>query len=121
MKRALLLLSTLLFLPAFIAAADAHAFLDHAVPAVGNSVRAAPAQLKLWFTQRLEPAFSTVKVQDGAGKRVDKGDGQVDRADATLLQVSLPPLAPGKYRVMWRVLSVNTHVTEGDFTFDVVP
>jgi len=121
MKRTLLLLSTLLFLPAFIAAADAHAFLDYALPAVGSSVRASPAQLKLWFTQRLEPAFSTVQVVDRAGKRADKGDGQVDRADATLLRVSLPPLAPGRYRVMWRVLSVDTHVTEGDFTFDVAP
>src|SRR6266567_2784110 len=109
---------TLAFLPALMPAADAHAFLDYAVPAVGSSVLASPAQLKLWFTQRLEPAFSTVQVVDRAGKRVDKGDGQGDRADATLLRVSLPPLAPGKYRVTWRVLSVDTHVTEGDFTFD---
>ena len=48
-------------------------------------------------------------------------DVQLDRADATLLQVSLPQLAPGTYRVAWRVLSVDTHVTEGDFSFDVVP
>jgi methionine-rich copper-binding protein CopC len=45
----------------------------------------------------------------------------VDPANPALLQVSLPQLAPGRYRVMWRVLSVDTHVTEGDFTFDVVP
>ena len=60
-------------------------------------------------------------IPDVEGKQVDKGDPQVDRADATLLRVSLPQLAPGNYRVEWRVLSVDTHVTEGDFTFDVVP
>jgi methionine-rich copper-binding protein CopC len=98
-----------------------HAFLDHAAPAVGSAVHAPPAQVKLWFTQRLEPAFSTLRVQDADGKKVDKGDAQVDRADATLLEVSLPQLAPGTYRVTWRVLSVDTHVTEGDFTFDVKP
>jgi hypothetical protein len=38
-----------------------------------------------------------------------------------LLRVSLPKLVPGTYRVTWRVLSVDTHVTEGDFTFAVVP
>jgi len=106
---------------AFASPAGAHAFLDHATPAVGSAVHAPPAQVKLWFTQRLEAAFSTLRVQDASGKQVDKGDTQVDRNDATLLEVSLPQLAPGTYRVTWRVLSVDTHVTEGDFTFDVKP
>jgi len=99
----------------------AHAFLDHARPAVGSTVHGSPAQLRLWFTQQLEPAFSTVQVLDRSGKRVDKADAKVDATDATVLQLSLPPLAPGTYRVTWRVLSVDTHVTEGDFTFDVAP
>ncbi len=119
MKRALLIL--LGIASALFSLARAHAFLDHAVPAVGSSVHGAPAQVKLWFTQEIEPAFSTVRVVDLGGRRVDNGDARLDRADATLLQVSLPPLAPGTYRVVWRVLSVDTHVTEGDFTFDVVP
>jgi len=105
----------------FVSLAGAHAFLDHATPAVGSAVRASPAQVKLWFTQKLEPAFSSVRVLDRSGKQVDKGDPQVDRADATLLFVSLPQLAPGTYRVTWRVLSVDSHVTDGDFTFNVIP
>jgi methionine-rich copper-binding protein CopC len=102
-------------------AALAHAFLDHAKPAVGSTVHGPPPELRVWFTQRLEPAFSTVRVVDRTGKQVDKGDVRVDPADATLLVVSLPPLAPGSYKVIWRVVSVDTHVTEGDFTFDVAP
>jgi copper resistance protein C len=102
-------------------AAGAHAFLDHAAPAVGSAIHASPAQVRLWFTQELEPAFSTLKVLSADGKQVDKQDKQVDRANRALLQVSLPQLAPGKYRVVWRALSVDTHVTEGDFTFEVVP
>jgi len=35
--------------------------------------------------------------------------------------MAVPPLAPGRYRVKWHVLSVDTHVTEGDFTFTVAP
>jgi hypothetical protein len=108
--------------PAFaISDAGAHAFLDHAAPAVGSAVHGSPRQVKLWFTQQLEPAFSSAQVLDAAGKRVDSADAKVDKQDASLLQVSLPPLSPGKYRVTWRVLSVDTHVTEGDFTFDVTP
>jgi hypothetical protein len=106
---------------AFASHALAHAFLDHAAPAVGSSVHAPPAQVRLWFTQRLEPAFSTASVFDRSGKRVDKNDVHVDRDDESVLIVSLPQLPPGTYRVAWRVLSVDTHVTEGDFTFDVVP
>jgi len=101
--------------------AAAHAFLDHAAPAVGSSVRGSPTQVQLWFTQRLEPAFSTAQVHDRSGKRVDQADAHVDAADPALLVVSLSPLAAGTYRVTWRVLSVDTHVTEGDFSFDVLP
>jgi methionine-rich copper-binding protein CopC len=121
MKRTLLLICALELVLASTAPARAHAFLDHATPAVGSKVRAPPTQVKLWFTEELEPAFSTVQVLDRDGKRVDESDVKVDSGDARLLQVSLPTLAPGTYRVRWRVLSVDTHVTEGDFTFDVAP
>lgn len=103
------------------AGAFAHAFLDRAAPAVGSTVHGSPAEVRLRFTQELEPAFSTVRVFDRNGKRVDRMDKQLERGDATLLKVSLPPLAPGIYRVVWRALSVDAHVTEGDFTFEVAP
>jgi len=102
-------------------AALAHAFLDHAQPAVGSTVHGQPAEVKLWFTQRLEPAFSRVRVLDADGRQVDAKDKRIDAADATLMRVSLPKLAPGKYRVVWRVLSVDAHATEGDYTFEVAP
>lgn len=102
-------------------AASAHAFLDHANPAVGSTVHAPPAQLKVWFTQKIEPAFSTLRVVDRGGNQVDNGNVRVDAADAALLVVSLPTLPPGQYKVIWRVLSVDAHVTSGDFTFNVAP
>jgi len=101
--------------------AGAHAFLDHAAPAVGSTLRAAPTEVSIWFTQQLEPAFSGAEVADGTGKRVDTGSTRVDAADATLLHVALPPLPPGTYRVHWHVLSVDTHRTEGNFNFTIAP
>ena len=103
------------------AGAGAHSFLDRADPRAGSTVKAPPAQVRLWFTESLEPAFSSVRVLDQAGRRVDKGDSQVDPTNLRLLRVSLPPLPPGTYKVIWRVLSVDSHVTEGDFTFRVTP
>jgi methionine-rich copper-binding protein CopC len=101
--------------------AAAHAFLDHATPAVGSRVATSPPRVTLRFSERLEPAFSKLEVDDATGRRVDKGDVAVSADDAAVVAVSLPPLPPGRYRVKWHVLSVDTHVTDGDFTFEVRP
>jgi len=96
--------------------ASAHAFLDHAQPRVGNTVATAPREVTLWFTQKLEPAFSTITVTNAAGQRVDTGK---TRVSGNQMSVSLRSGGAGKYRVTWRVLSVDTHTTDGSFTFQV--
>ncbi len=78
-----------------------------------------PQAVRLWFTEQLEPAFSSVRVLDRSGKEVDAGDSHVADTDPMILAATVRALAPGTYRVVWRVVSVDTHVTEGDFTFDV--
>jgi hypothetical protein len=103
------------------ARAMAHAMLDRATPRVGSSVRGAPDRVELWFTEPLEPAFSSVKVLDEGGRQVDGRNVAVDNDDRKHLWVSMGSVPPGRYRVVWRVVSVDTHVTEGDFTFGVAP
>jgi methionine-rich copper-binding protein CopC len=98
------------------ATAEAHAFLDHAEPRVGSTVPTAPRELVLSYTQNLEPAFSSVEVSDANGARVDLGKPKIG---ASTMRVGLKPLAPGTYRVRWHVLSVDTHTTEGSFSFHV--
>ena len=100
----------------------AHAFIDHTEPLVGGAVKQAPAEVRLWYTQGLEPAFSRVQVFDAAGKEVDKKDIHLDPRNNHLLIVSLPAgLGVGTYKVVWRVVSVDTHTTEGAFKFQVQP
>jgi copper resistance protein C len=101
--------------------AAAHAVLERAEPRAGSRIRTPPAEVKLWFTESLEPAFSTVRVLDTQGRQVDRADGRVDTVNPVLLRVSLPPLDVGSYRVIWRVVSVDTHVSEGHFTFSFAP
>ena len=96
--------------------ATAHAFLDHAEPRVGNKVAAAPRQVTLWFTQKLEPAFSTISVTNSAGERVDTGK---TRVSGNQMSISLRSGGAGTYHVTWHVLSVDTHTTDGNFTFQV--
>jgi len=97
----------------------AHAFLDHAEPKVGSTVTNSPTEVKIWFTQELEPAFSSIEVQNAQGKEVDKKDVHVDAKDKSLLEVSLPQLPAGTYTVAWHVVSVDTHRTQGHFEFTV--
>lgn len=96
--------------------ASAHAFLDHAEPRVGNKVATPPREVTLWFTQKLEPAFSTVTVTNAAGQRIDTGKARVS---GDQMSVSLRAGGTGTYHVNWRVLSVDTHTTTGNFTFQV--
>ncbi|OLC14652.1 MAG: hypothetical protein AUH29_09920 [Candidatus Rokubacteria bacterium 13_1_40CM_69_27] len=99
--------------------AAAHAVLDRADPRVGSTVSTAPSEVKLWFTENLEPAFSTIRVVDADGRQVDRADGRVDADNPALLRITLSLLPAGTYRVLWRVVSVDTHVTEGEFTFTI--
>jgi methionine-rich copper-binding protein CopC len=96
--------------------ANAHAFLDHAEPRVGNTVASPPREVTLYFTQKLEPAFSTISVTNAAGQRVDSGKARVSGSQ---MSISLKPGGSGTYHVNWRVLSVDTHTTDGNFTFQV--
>jgi copper resistance protein C len=94
-------------------AAKAHAMLDHASPAVGSTVATSPGQVTLYFTQQLEPKFCGAEVRNASGARVDHGKS----ISGNVMRLSVGTLAPGAYSVTWRVLSVDTHTTQGSFSF----
>ena len=78
-----------------------------------------PASVRISFDTSLKPASSTLRVQDGKGEQVDNKDGHANPSDAKLLEVSLPLLPPGAYRVIWTVVGQDGHKTRGDYTFTV--
>jgi len=117
MKRTVV--SLLLIILTGTAGVEAHAFLKNSEPPVGGTVQMSPNEVRIRFTENVEPAFSSIKVFDASGKEVDKRDVHLDRSDRALLHVSLPRLPAGIYKVVWRVVSVDTHVTNGNFTFRV--
>jgi methionine-rich copper-binding protein CopC len=112
----LFLLAVLCTLPE---AARAHAFPDHSDPKVGATVTVSPEHVRIWFDSALEPAFSSIMVHSADGKMMDKRDGRVNPSDPTLLEVSVPKLPPGTYRVIWNVVARDTHRTTGDYTFTI--
>jgi copper resistance protein C len=118
MKR--ILFVVFLFAVAVPEGLEAHAFLKDAEPRVGSTVQTSPKEVRIKFTENIEPAFSRIQVFNSAGREVDKRDVHLDSSDQSLLHVSLPPLPAGTYKVVWRVVSVDTHVTHGNFTFRVI-
>jgi copper resistance protein C len=100
-------------------AAHAHAYPDHADPKVGSTLSASPSMVRIWFDSALEPAFCSIMVHIADGAMVDKRDGHVNPSDPTLLEISVPLLPPGTYRVFWSVAARDGHRTSGDYTFTI--
>jgi methionine-rich copper-binding protein CopC len=102
-----------------VTVAAGHAVLQRAEPRVESRLKRPPEEVRLYFSERIEPRYSSARVVNDRGQQVDQRDSRVDRTNPTLLRVTLPPLAPGTYRVVWRVLSLDADVTEGDYTFRI--
>ena len=103
-------------------AAFAHARLDTAVPAVGGTAPSSPSQLRLKFSEAVEPRFSGVTLTDSSGAAEPLGPSTVDPADKSVLVVKVgATLKPGVYTVTWHAVSVDTHKTLGHYTFTVAP
>jgi methionine-rich copper-binding protein CopC len=96
----------------------AHAFLERASPAAGEIVRLSPAKIELHFSEALEGAFSAITVTDAAGRDMSAGPSAANGAE---LSLPLKDLKPGRYRVSWHAVSVDTHRSEGQYNFLVAP
>jgi copper resistance protein C len=92
----LLLLGVVTIAPLGLAQrAGAHANLLRAIPEPNTVLGQPPAQVTLWFSERIAPAFSAIQVLDAQGQRVDHDDNTVDQEEATALTVTLPPVPHG--------------------------
>lgn len=112
---------TLLACLALPVAAGAHAVLVKSSPARRAVLASSPARVELTFNERLEPAYSTVSVSAADNVRVDDGKVVVGPENPRRLSVGLASLKPGTYSVKFRVLSVDGHVVEGTFPFEIRP
>ncbi len=101
------------------AAALAHAFPTGTNPPVGSTLKAAPTEVVIDFTEELEPHFSSIEVLNAHGARVDKNDAHLAPGNAKRFIVDLSRLPPGTYKVIWHATSIDTHKTGGSFRFTV--
>ena len=101
-------------------AAFAHAKLEKAIPGVGSTVASA-SELKLFFDEGVEPKFTAVTVSAEGGGAVAASKPAVADNNKVLVIKFAKPLASGVYDVVWKAVSVDTHHTQGDFSFTVKP
>lgn len=98
--------------------AFAHAHLEQATPAADSSASDVKV-LRLQFSEGVEQAFTKVAVShDGAP--VALSSVKTEPADKKVLIVTPEqPLASGQYEVKWNAVSVDTHKSNGEYSFTV--
>ena len=105
----------------FPAVASAHAILLRSNPAADSVLSIAPQQVHMWFSEALNPAFSTAVVINAQNKRVDNRDAHVSPNDSTEMDLTLQSnLPPAVYIVVYRTDSaVDGHILRGSFIFSI--
>jgi methionine-rich copper-binding protein CopC len=100
------------------APALAHAHLLSASPAPDARLTSPPAEVRLVFSESLEPAFSSFTVQGPAGFR-GMGPAKTAGDRRTLSAAPKAPLPPGRYVVRWKAMAADSHHAQGTFSFQV--
>jgi len=95
----------------------AHAYPAVSVPNNGAILKEAPREVRIQFTEGVEPAFSRITVKAANGELVSQG--KLRKLAEDTIAIDLKPLRPGNYMVEWQALSVDTHVTDGVLRFTV--
>jgi hypothetical protein len=97
----------------------AHAELLKAQPARRAAETRAPTQVRLWFNEEIEAAYTSVTVLDAAHEPVTAEKPHAAADDPKSIVLPLPALKPGQYTVKFRVLSVDGHVVDSSYEFTV--
>jgi hypothetical protein len=102
--------------------AAAHALVVGSDPPQGAMLGAAPQRVVIRFNSRIDPARSRLSLVAAEDRGVAPVHLTIAEAeDRTMLAATLPPLAPGGWRLRWQVLAVDGHITRGDIGFVIRP
>jgi copper transport protein len=119
MIRRSVIIAGLLFALSSAMAVYAHPQIVSVEPAPNARLEQAPERVRITFNEPIEDAFASIQVLDATGRAVDRGDGRRAQDDPTTLSASLPPLEPGVYTVVWRVVGRDGHLVKGNFAFSI--
>jgi methionine-rich copper-binding protein CopC len=99
-------------------AAWAHSFPEQETPSAGATLNEPPAQVIIKYDAPIEKLFASLKVLNSAGQNVAQGPPEVS-PDGGNLAIPVNKLPPGEYTVQWSVVCIDTHHTQGSYSFTV--
>ncbi len=100
---------------------SAHAVLVRSDPAANAKLPSPPTAISIYFSEPLEPKFSSAKLVDSSGRDFDDGGSRVDAGDPTHMTLNLKTVKPGIYTVAWTTLSkVDGHKIQGSYPIIVL-
>ncbi len=114
----LVALAVVLALPAM---AWGHASLLATQPQASGVLAQPPTQVRLTFSERIEPRFAVISVTDAQGNQQTVGSPATAPDDQNAIFIKVRHLPQGWYLVWWRVISADGHPVRGAFTFAVGP
>jgi methionine-rich copper-binding protein CopC len=98
--------------------ASAHSFPEQESPAAGQTLTSPPSEVTIRYDAPIEKLFAKLEVLDASGTNEAAGQ-PLYGSDGMTLSVKIRPLKPGDYTVRWGVVCVDTHRTQGSYTFTV--
>lgn len=103
--------------------AQAHALLVSSTPANNAVLRSSPKQVVLRFDARIEKPLTKVTLYEGKHNSVKlpgAANGYTGGSPDRLI-IPLPDLKPGSYRLEYRVMASDGHLTPGLVRFRIAP
>ncbi|MCO5176173.1 MAG: copper resistance protein CopC/CopD [Thermomicrobiales bacterium] len=88
--------------------ASAHAFLDRSTPAANAVVPEQPEEVRLWFTEPLEPSFTKANLYDSSGTLIETPASRIENDNELVL-----PLPDGLPRGTYTVQFANVSAADG--------
>ena len=98
-----------------LAPANAHDVVEKVEPAEGSTAASVPAAVKLTFNNTPIGLGAEVLVEDANG--TNQSIGPVIIEDNVAAQAVKAEAPAGRYTVVWRIVSSDSHPIEGTFTF----
>lgn len=98
-----------------------HNHLVKSAPTAGEQLAAPPKEVRLWFNERPEIAFTSVTLLTADSVKLVTIKAVATEDSMAVAAPIATPLKPGTYLVTWRTASRDGHAIRGTYRFSIAP
>lgn len=96
-----------------------HNHLEKSNPAANETVAESPKTIRLWFSEKVEPRFSSITLMNADSSKIEIGKAKATDDPKSIVADVPVALASGKYLIRWRTAGDDGHAVRGTFSFSV--